>query len=71
MANTNVRAWDHSQILSQPTTSTTVEYGDSVNVSDDGFDFPPTAHPIRELITFSIFVSGIVALIIWGGLKVL
>jgi hypothetical protein len=71
MATTDVRAWDHSQILSQSPTNTTVEYSDSVNVSDDGFDFPPTAHPIRELITFSIFATGIVALIIWGGLKIL
>ncbi len=71
MANTDVRALDQSLILSQSTIATSVENGDSVNASDDGFDFPPTAHPIRELITFSIFMSGIVALIIWGGYKIL
>jgi hypothetical protein len=71
MANTDVRGWGDSRILSQNPTSTSVDYADTVNVSDDGFDFPPTAHPIRELITFSIFVSGIIALIIWGGSKIL
>ena len=71
MANTDVRAWGDSQILPQYPTNTSVDHADSVNVSDDGFDFPPTAHPFRELITFSIFVTGIVALLIWGGSKIL
>ena len=41
----------------------------ALNSSDDGFDFPPTLHPVRELVTFSIFVPGIIALIVWGGSK--
>jgi hypothetical protein len=38
---------------------------------DDGFDFPPTAHPFRELVTFSLFLSGVVALIVWGVSKLI
>jgi hypothetical protein len=37
--------------------------------SDDGFDFPPTAHPGRELFTASLFVLLIMALLVWGGWK--
>lgn len=33
---------------------------------DDGFDFPPTAHPGRELFTASLFVLLIMALAVWG-----
>jgi hypothetical protein len=71
MANTDVRTWRHSQVLSRSAPSTTKKPDDAVNFSDDGFDFPPFAHPVRELITFSLFVSGVVAFIIWGGLKLL
>jgi hypothetical protein len=39
--------------------------------SDDGFDFPPTAHPGRELFTFSLFVLLILALAVWGGCKLI
>jgi hypothetical protein len=39
--------------------------------SDDGFDFPPTAHPGRELFTASLFVLLIMALLVWGGLKLI
>lgn len=60
MANTDVGAWCHSEIRSQALT------GEDRNSWDDGFDFPPTAHPFRELVTFSIFLSGVVALIVWG-----
>jgi hypothetical protein len=35
--------------------------------SDDGFDFPPTAYPGRELVTASLFVLLIIALLVWGG----
>ena len=38
---------------------------------DDGFDFPPTAHPGRELFTSFFFVQLIVALVIWGGWKLI
>jgi hypothetical protein len=39
--------------------------------SDDGFDFPPTAHPGRELFTASLFVLLILALAVWGGWKLI
>jgi len=32
---------------------------------DDGEDFPPTQHPVREFITASLFVLGIVAFVCW------
>jgi hypothetical protein len=38
---------------------------------DDGFDFPSTDHPIRELVSLSIFVSGVIALLVSGGSKLL
>jgi hypothetical protein len=39
--------------------------------SDDGFDFPPTAHPGRELFTFGLFVLVIVIFAIWGSWKLI
>jgi hypothetical protein len=39
--------------------------------SDDDFDFPPTAHPGRELFTASLFVLLIMALVVWGGWKLI
>ena len=38
---------------------------------DDGFDFPPTAHPGRELFTASFVVLLIMALLVWGGWKLI
>jgi hypothetical protein len=38
---------------------------------DDGFDFPPTAHPGRELFTASLFVLLIMALLVWAGWKLI
>ena len=38
---------------------------------DDGFDFPPTAHPGRELFTAILFVLLVLALLIWGGWKLI
>ena len=38
---------------------------------DDGFDFPPTAHPGRELFTFSLFVLLIMTFMVWGGWKLI
>jgi hypothetical protein len=35
------------------------------------FDFPPTKHPVRELITFILLVLLITALEIWGGWKLI
>ena len=37
--------------------------------SDDGFDFPPTAYPGRELVTASLFVLVIMTFVVWGGWK--
>jgi hypothetical protein len=68
MANTDVRTCRHSDILSQSYTDSSVKSGDTTNFSDE---FPPLVHPVRELITFSIFASGIVALLVWGGSKLL
>jgi hypothetical protein len=38
---------------------------------DDGFDFPPTDHPGRELFTASLFVLLVLALLVWGGWKLI
>lgn len=65
MTNTDVHAWRRSEIRSESLT------GEDGNSWDDGFDFPPTAHPFRELVTFSIFLSGVVALIVWGSSKLI
>jgi hypothetical protein len=65
MANTDVHSWSHSAIRSEYLTGVG---GDS---SDDGLDFPPTAHPFREFVTFTIFIAGVVALIVWGGSKLI
>jgi hypothetical protein len=48
--------------VSQSSTDAAREY-------DDGFDFPPTAHPGRELFTFSLFILLIITLLAWGGWK--
>jgi hypothetical protein len=39
--------------------------------SDDGFDFPPTAHPGRELFTASLFVLLVLAALVWGAWKLI
>jgi hypothetical protein len=39
--------------------------------SDDGFDFPPTAYPGRELFTFSLFILLLITLLAWGGWKLI
>ena len=43
----------------------------AANDSGDDFDFPPTAHPGRELFTFSLFVLLITALVVWGSWKLI
>jgi hypothetical protein len=50
--------------ISQSSTNAARDY-------DDGFDFPPTAHPARELFTFSLFVLVIITLVVWGGWKLM
>jgi len=44
---------------------------DAARKFDDGFDFPPTAHPGRELFTFGFIVQLTMALVIWGGWKLI
>jgi len=38
---------------------------------DDGLDFPPTAHPSRELVTRSLFVLAVITFLVWGGWKLI
>ena len=71
MANVDVGAWGHAAVVSQSHSGAAVESDGAHNSYDDGFDFPPTLHPVRELVTFSIFVSGVIALLVWGGSKLL
>jgi hypothetical protein len=66
MANLDVGAWSHSGIQSRSRSSAA---SDAVKLSDDDLDFPAADHPVRELITFSIFASGVVAFLVWGGSK--
>ena len=33
----------------------------------DGFDFPPSMYPGRELPTFSLFIFAILTFLLWGG----
>ena len=49
---------------SQPSTVVAREY-------DDGLDFPPAAHPGRELFTVSLFVLGITTFVVWGGWRLI
>ena len=44
---------------------------DTARETDDGLDFPPTAHPGRELLTASLFVFLIIALLVWGSWKLI
>ena len=39
--------------------------------SENDFDYPPTLYPGRELFTFSLFVLMILALVVWGGWKLI
>jgi hypothetical protein len=71
MANVDVGAPRHSEIISQSRSSTAIKSDSVINFSDDGLGFLPTEYPIRELVTFSIFASGVVGLVIWGGWKLI
>ena len=53
-----------TELVSKPSASATHD-------ADDGFDFPPTAHPGRELFTATLFVLLILALAIFGGWKLI
>jgi hypothetical protein len=69
MAQTATRAWR----AKRASRSSGVERAstDATRESDDGFDFPPTAHPGRELFTFSLFILLIITLLAWGGWKLI
>lgn len=58
---------------SQPPVGAARELDDSdvPAFSDNDFDFPPTLYPGRELFTFTLFVLMIVALVVWGGWKLI
>jgi hypothetical protein len=76
MANMDVGAWRRSEVPSQSYANTASRPAASrpdwaVTSFDDGLEFPPTAHPFREFVTFTIFASGVVGLVVWGGLKLL
>jgi hypothetical protein len=38
---------------------------------DDGLDFPPAAHPGRELFTATLFVLVITTFVVWGGWRLI
>ena len=38
---------------------------------DDDLDFPPTAHPRRELFTASLVILLVLALLVWGCWKLI
>jgi hypothetical protein len=65
MAHTNAGA------LPARTASRSQSSVDVARESDDGLDFPPTAHPGRELFTASLFVLLIIGLLVWGGWKLI
>jgi hypothetical protein len=39
-------------------------------MDDDGYDFPPAAHPVREVLTFSACVIVIAALAAWAVYRI-
>lgn len=49
---------------SQPSTVVARKY-------DDSLDFPPPAHPGRELFTASLFVLVITTFVVWGGWRLI
>jgi hypothetical protein len=71
MSNMDVGAWRHSEGLSQTHSNTAIRSDGALRSSDDDFDFPPTLHPVRELITFSIFALSVIGFVVWGGSKLL
>jgi len=47
------------------------ERNDNFCFTDEDFDFPPTAHPRRELFTFSVFLLVILTFVVWGGWRLI
>jgi hypothetical protein len=70
MAHTDTRAL-RAEIASQRAETGSQSSVRAERESDDDFDFPPTAHPGRELFTASLFVLLIMALVVWGGWKLI
>ena len=44
------------ELTSQSSLGVAAKSHDGLSISDDDFDFPSTAHPGRNLFTFSLFV---------------
>ena len=63
-------ATDASSIERIPHTWKEIPVGELSEPHDD-FDFPPTAHPGRELFTFSLVALFIVTIVVWGCWKLL
>jgi hypothetical protein len=61
----------HSSVDAARQSDVARESESNFHFSDDDFDFPPTAHPGRELFTFSLFVVLVMALVLWGGWKLM
>jgi Flp pilus assembly protein TadB len=70
MAHTDARAL-RAEIASQRAETASQSFARAERESDDDFDFPPTAHPGRELFTASLFVLLIIAFVVWGGWKLI
>ena len=63
-------ATDASGVQTKPHIWKEIRVGELSDPHDD-FDFPPTAHPGRELFTFSLFAISIMTIVIWGSWKLL
>jgi len=63
-------AADASSIQRIPHVRKEIPVGEPSEPKDD-FDFPPTAHPGRELFTFSLLAISIMTIVIWGSWKLL
>jgi hypothetical protein len=63
-------ATDASSIQRKPHAWKEIPIGELSEPNDD-FDFPPTAHPGRELFTFSLFALSIITIVVWGCWKLL
>ncbi len=61
-------AYTHAGALPEKDSSGSVSAETEV---DDGFDFPPTAYPGRELFTFSVFAWLIISFLVWGGWRLI
>lgn len=71
MANVDVGVWRPAKSTSQSRSNTAIKSNSAVRFSDDDLASLPTDHPVRELITFSVFVLGVVTFLVWGGSKLL